>query len=505
MRRAWSVFVFLAVSTVANAATPAPPPTAVTTAADISPAQKSGVERVVRDMMRKRNIPGLQVAIVRHGRVVMRGAYGIANVQDDVPVTDDTVFSINSATKSFTGVAIMQLVEDGKLALDAPVSRYLDGLPATWRPVTVRQLLTHTSGLPDILVAPTGQGTGSLVGDGSEASAWATVQTLPMDFPPGSRSRYYQTTYVILGKLIDKYSGQPFADFIRDRQFGVAGMKTARFGDSRDVVPHRAQPYRYPGGAVTVSGTHGVLHHAFDEFAPFIRTGAGLNASAGDVAKWIVALEDGRLLRKPGSLDTLWARGKFNDGRDASWALGWPTYARDPHPVVAGIGGRRSAFFVYPKDDLAVVVLTNLAGANPEDFIDEIAGQFYPELLVANGGGLSPAIHALRTAALARGFDALPAIADAQIARDAALRPAEGDLNQWGGRLMQDGELPNAIAVFALATRLYPDSANTWDSLGEANEAAGNRDASIAAYRKSLALDPGNANAERHLAVLQTL
>jgi len=117
---------------------------------------------------------------------------------------------------------------------------------------------------------------------------------------------------------------------------------------------------------------------------------------------------------------------------------------------------------------------------------------------------LSPAIHALRTAALARGFDALPAIADAQIARDAALRPAEGDLNQWGGRLMQDGELPNAIAVFALATQLYPDSANTWDSLGEANEAAGNRDAAIAAYRKSLALDPGNANAERHLAVLQT-
>jgi CubicO group peptidase (beta-lactamase class C family) len=469
---------------------------------DITPTQKAGVERVVQDMMRKRNIPGLQVAVVRHGHVAMLGAYGIANLQDGVRVTDDTVFSINSATKSFTGVAIMQLVEDGKLALDAPVSRYLDGLPAAWQPVTIRQLLTHTSGLPDILVAPTGQGTGSLVGDGSEASAWATVQAMPMETAPGTRSRYNQTNYVILGKLIDKYSGEPFVDFIRHRQFDVAGMPTAMFGDSRDVVPHRAQPYRYPGGAVTVSGTNGKLHHAFDEFTPFIRTGAGLNASARDVAAWIVALEQGKLLRKPGSLDMLWTRGKLNDGKDVSWALGWPTRARDAHPVVAGIGGRRSAFFVYPKDDLAIVVLTNLAGAAPEDFIDEIAGQFHPELLAENGGGLSPAIHALRTAALKQGYDALPAIADAQIARDATLKPGEDDLNMWGGRLMQDGELPEAIAVFALATHVYPRSANTWDSLAEANEAAGKRNEAIRFYRKSLALDPGNHNAQRHLAGL---
>ena len=175
-RRAWlaaSLALFAFALVTAAPAMPPPP--------DATPAQKAGVERVVRDMMRKRNIPGLQVAVIRHGRIAMLGAYGVANLQDKVPVTDDTVFSINSATKSFTGVAVMQLVEDGKLALDAPVSRYLEGLPAAWQPVTIRQLLTHTSGLPDILIAPTGQGTGALVGDGSEASAWEpeTVSTPP--------------------------------------------------------------------------------------------------------------------------------------------------------------------------------------------------------------------------------------------------------------------------------------------------------------------------------------
>ncbi|MEO6390632.1 MAG: serine hydrolase domain-containing protein [Pyrinomonadaceae bacterium] len=98
--------------------------------------------------MEKRRIPGLQIAIVHHGKIVMLGSYGTANVQNAVPVTDQTVFSINSATKSFTGVAIMQLVDEGKLDLSAPVSRYRDGLPAAWQPITIRQLLTTFPACP---------------------------------------------------------------------------------------------------------------------------------------------------------------------------------------------------------------------------------------------------------------------------------------------------------------------------------------------------------------------
>ena len=153
-------------------------------------------------------------------------------------------FSINSATKAFTGVAILQLVEAGKLELDAPISRYMKDLPATWQPITIRQLLDHTSGLPDILVPPRAQGTGTLVGeDGSDEGAWRAVQTLPMDFATGTAYRYNQTNYAILGKLITQQSGEPFTQFIRERQFDAVGMKSAGFGDSRDVIARRALPY----------------------------------------------------------------------------------------------------------------------------------------------------------------------------------------------------------------------------------------------------------------------
>lgn len=215
----------------------------------ISQTKSADLETILRGKMQKRKIPGLQVAVVRHGKIIFLGAYGTANLQNNVPVTDQTVFSINSATKAFTGVAIMQLVEDGKLELSAPVSRYLEGLPTAWQPVTIRQLLTHVSGIPDVLIPAKGQGTGMLVGDGGEDSAWATVQTLSMEFKTGEKYRYNQTNYVLLGKIIDKLGGQPFTEFIRERQFKIVGMTNSAFGDSRDIVPRRAQAYRYFNGS----------------------------------------------------------------------------------------------------------------------------------------------------------------------------------------------------------------------------------------------------------------
>lgn len=462
----------------------------------------AAIEVFLREKMQKRRIPGLQVAVVRHGKIVMLGAYGTANLQDSVPVTDRTVFSINSATKSFTGVAVMQLVEDGKVDIAAPASRYIEGLPPAWQAVTVRQLLTHTSGFPDILIPPKGQGTGSLVGDGGEESAWDTVRTLPMDFAPGEKYRYNQTNYVLLGKIIDKQSGEPFAQFMADRQFKVAGMPSAAFGDSRDIIPHRAQSYRYAGGTLTAASSGGKLEQAYDEFTPFIRTAGGLNASAQDVARWIIALQDGTLLKQKSSLVTLWTPAKFNNGSPTPWALGWPTIKRPEHRAVAGIGGRRSAFFVYPDDDLAVVILTNLAGANPEEFIDEVAGHYIPDLLAINGGGLPPAIKLIHREVLKRGYAQAPAIVEELKKNDPGFQVPENDLNNWGGRLMVDDQLKDAIEIFKLNVILYPQSANTYDSLGEAYELDGDKAQAIRNYRRSLELDPKNGNAVEHLKTL---
>ena len=465
-------------------------------------AEAAGIDAVIRSEMGKRAIPGMQVAIVRSGKLVFSKAYGLADLEARTPVTRSTVFSLNSATKSFTGVAIMQLVEAGKLSLDAPASRYLSDLPPAWQMITLRQFLTHSSGVPDIIIQPKGQGTGSLVGEGGEISAWSTVKTLPVDFAPGSRFRYNQTNYVVLGKIIDRVSLMPFAAFIKQGQFDASAMSNAVFGDARDVIPGRTRTYRYTGGQVGPSASVPGLEHAFDDFTPIIRTAGGLNATAEDVARWIIGLQSGTLLR-PAGLAEMWTPARFNDGTATPWGMGWPLNRRAEHPHVAGIGGRRSAFFIYPKDDLAIVVLTNLAGSTPEEFIDEIAGQFYPDLRAANGGGLPPAIRQLRAELIARGFPTATATYARLKRKDARFSVSESELNSWGGRLMREGNPAGAIEVFKLNTQLHPDSANAHDSLAEGYEATNDTPLAIASYRRSLVLDPENDHARDRLKAIQ--
>lgn len=296
-------------------------------------------------------------------------------------------------------------------------------------------------------------------------------------------------------------TGAPFTRFMQERQFDVVGMAHAVFGDARTIVPGRARTYRYAGGQLGAAGAAAPLEHAFDDFAPFLRTAGGLNGTAAEVARWIIALQNGTLLDWP-TLAAMWTPGGFADGRPTSWGMGWPLNARAEHPVAAGIGGRRSAFFVYPKDDLAVVVLTNLAGGVPEEFIDEIAGQFYPDLLARNGGGLPPEVKRLRAALIARGFDRAPAAYAELRRRDPAYRVSEEAMNGWGGRLLEGGETARAVAVFQLNTELFPASANTHDSLAEAYEAAGATALAAASYRRSLALDPANDHARGRLAAM---
>ncbi|MEN3332243.1 MAG: hypothetical protein V7641_1608 [Blastocatellia bacterium] len=453
------------------------------------------VESFLRAEMHKRRIPGLQIAVVRRGQIVLRGAYGLANLQDAVPVTNQTVFTINSATKSFTGVAIMQLVEDGKLDLAAPVSRYLENLPATWQNVTIRQLLSHTSGLPNIM-----DGNARMVADGGDDAAWAKVQAMPLEFASGERFSYNQTNYLLLGRMIDKLSGQPFTQFIAERQFRVVGMPlTAQsgFSDSHDVIPHSARGYTY--------FRSDKISNVFEEFPLFLRTAAGISATAEEIARWIIALQQGKLLKGKSSLTTLWTPVLLNHGATGGfsrllngYALGFPTATRNEHRAVAGIGGGRSAFFIYPDDDLAVVILTNLQGASPESFIDEVAGYYIPAMKAATGFGLPLTIKVLRAELMKRGFEHALDVVEEVKKKEGNFKLAEGEVNEWGYTLLGQGQMNQAIEIFKLNVSLYPDSANAYDSLGEAYEAFGDRALAIKNYKRSLELDPRNTNAVEH-------
>jgi CubicO group peptidase (beta-lactamase class C family) len=399
------------------------------------------------------------------------------------------VFSINSIAKAFTGVAMLQLVEKGQVDLAAPVSKYLDGLPAAWQDVTIRQLLSHMSGLPHIIDPRTG----GLVGGGQEDDAWACVKAQPIDFTPGERFSYNQTNYALLGKIIDKLSGGPFARFMTERQFQAAHMVRTGFGgDSRDVVKNRAQSYRYDYAS---KGSE--LRNVHEEFAPFRRTASGMTSTAEDMARWIIALQQGRILKDKASLATLWTPVAFNNGQLGEWGLGWTVINRPEHHAVGMTGGGRAAFYIYPDDDVAVVILTNLAGSYPEELIDQVAAWYIPAMRLSG-------VSALRAELQKRGFENARGVVDELTKRDRKFQLAEQELNNWGYRLLTNGKPKQAVEIFKLAVSLYPGSGNAYDSLADGYEATGNRALAIKNYERSLELDPKNTNAAERLSALRT-
>lgn len=462
-------------------------------------AQSDSIDVFVKNVMQKRKIPGLQLAIVKDGKIIKTGNYGLANVQDSIPVNDNTVFTINSITKAFTGVAIIQLVEAGKLNLSSPVSDYLSGLPQIWRAVTIQQLLSHTSGIPDIvdeeesvLIAATGE------------EAWKKVLQLPLDFKPGEKFSYNQTNYLLLGRIIDTLSGMPFTEFILKEQLQKAGMtKTinAGFGATKDVIPHAAGGYVYRKGK---------LNNMFFSFPPSLQTAAGMSSTATEMADWIIALQNLQFLKKKSSMVSLWTPDLLNNGKTGGfssllngYAAGWPVISRTEHPAVAPVGGGRSAVFVYPNDNLSIIVLTNLSGGSPDVFIDELAGLFIPDMKESNGFGLSPSVKLVRSRLEKSGYK--NAIEEVKKLKktNTGFTLTENEINSWGYKLINQNRIADALEIFKLNVYLYPTSVNAFDSLGEIYAMLGDNEAAIKNYAQSLKLNPQNNNAAQQLKKLK--
>jgi CubicO group peptidase (beta-lactamase class C family) len=341
------------------------------------------VQQYLKMEMASRHIPGMQVAVIQHGRIVFSTAMGVANINRHIPVTDTTMFAIASATKAFTGVALLQLVERHKLDLAAPVSRYLDRLPRAWGNVTIRQLAAEISGLPSLV----DNDTGKLIVDGDIEASWARVQSLPLEFAPGTGYSYNQTNYVLLGKVIDKLAGEPFTKFVEREQFEIVGMPHTRYGNDHDLIPTVATTYSSMINGNGKLGRTASLHSIFLDYPQMLRTAAGIESTADDIAHWIMALQDGRLLKNKRSLTTMWTPVRPTTGESGPWAwsIGWPVLSRPKHPEYGASGAEKAAFAVYPNDDLSVVILTNLQGASPEQFLDKVAAFFIPDLIVSGG------------------------------------------------------------------------------------------------------------------------
>jgi CubicO group peptidase (beta-lactamase class C family) len=327
------------------------------------------VESVVSAEMTAQRVPGVAVAVIRNGQVLKASGFGLSNLEHAVPVTRSSLFQSGSLGKQFTAVALMLQVEDGKLALDDPIVRFFPEAPPSWKPITVRHLLTHTSGIPDY-----DEHTLDYRKDYTEEELSRLAFALPLEFTAGARWNYSNTGYVLLGILVGKVSGKFYGDVLRERVFVPLGMKTAQVISEEDIVPHRAAGYRLVGD--TLKNQEWV--------APRLNTTAdgSLYLSLDDWLVWEQALRQ-RAVLKPASWQQIFTPVRLNSGRTYPYGFGW-SLSDGRGPAKYGYEGEwqgfTTAFLHLIDSDLSVIVLCNLAGANPMRMAELIAQVYLPSI-----------------------------------------------------------------------------------------------------------------------------
>jgi CubicO group peptidase (beta-lactamase class C family) len=308
-----------------------------------------------------------------------RKGYGLASLELKAPATKDTVYEICSNTKQFTAAAIMMLVEDGKVQLDDPITKYFPEVPEAWRGITIRHLLSHTSGIQNHVAVPHWLDVfrTNLAFEASPPrdELLKMFFKLPLEFQPGETWAYDNTGYYLLGVIIEKASGKSYWQFLDKRIFKPLGMNATRNTDPRPIVLNRASGYE-------------LKNDHFENrpiLLPAIAFSAGsLLSTIKDMAKWDAALHTEKLLKKS-SLDQMWTAVPTNDGADApfNYGFGWFIDTYHGHRLVQHSGGTpgfSSVIYRFLDDKLTIVVLTNHADRILDQLAIDLAGICLPAL-----------------------------------------------------------------------------------------------------------------------------
>jgi CubicO group peptidase (beta-lactamase class C family) len=332
-------------------------------------ARIDSVNRYVLAEIRRQRIPGASVAVLRGPRVLLARGYGLANLELRVPASDSTIYQSGSVGKQFTAAGVAMLAEQGRLGLDDRITRWLSEGVGVWDSVTVRHLLTHTSG-----VAEYTDSTFDNRKDYTEDELVRFAASRPLDFSPGERWSYSNTGYLLLGVLIHRVTGRFYGDVLHDLIFAPLGMRTTRIISEADIVPNRSAGYQLVKGQVKNQ----------DWVSPSLNTTAdgSLYFSVNDLTRWAAAL--GQPRQPSGAvLKAAWTPVQLNDGGTYPYGFGWDLSGQRGHPRIGHTGswqGFKTAIYRYPELDLTVIVLANLAQAQQGAIAQGIAGILEPAL-----------------------------------------------------------------------------------------------------------------------------
>jgi len=343
----------------------------------------TAITRYVQAEMERQHIPGLSVAVLSGDRVLLSRGYGLANVELHVPASDSTVYQSGSMGKQFTAALVEMLVDHHLLRLDDSIVRWFPEGAAVWQGITVRRLLTHTSGIAEYT-----DSTFDYRKDCTEDELVKFAAARPLDFRPGERWSYSNTGYVLLGALIHRVTGHFYGDLLRDSVFGPLRMNDSRVISEADIVPNRAAGYRLENGALKNQ----------EWVAPTLNTTAdgALYFTVRDLTRWAIALNHGRM-PSAAALDTAWTPVRLGDGATYPYGFGWYLVPQRGQRRISHTGswqGFKTVIARYPQSGLTVIVLANLAEAQVGAIAYGVAGLLEPALqaphLMTSASGKQP-------------------------------------------------------------------------------------------------------------------
>lgn len=332
----------------------------------LSFAQVDSTDIIVRNMMEQQKIVGLSLAVIKNGQPVVNKGYGLASVELNVPVTSETVIRLGSVSKQFFTTAIMKLMQDGKLSIEDSVHKFFPDAPEAWRPIKIKNLMSHTSGLQregpaynNFKIQP-------------DINIIRSAYSLPLAFKTGEKYQYCNLAYYMLAEIISQVSGMPWQDYIRDQLFIPAGMNNSYMTDFYRIIPNRADGYMH---------NRDTLVNATAMFA--VRPSGGFLSTSSDMIKWDKALREEKIILKKDNWEKLWQpfiKTSDKAGSKEYYGFGWAIDEYKGHKVIMHGGaniGFRSVFTRFVHDGLSIIILTNTDEANPVAIANALADYYF--------------------------------------------------------------------------------------------------------------------------------
>lgn len=331
----------------------------------ISLGQTDSTDLIVEKMMKDQKIVGLSLAVVKNGKAIVNKGYGLANLEHNVPVTSETVIRLGSVSKQFFTTAILKLQEEGKLSIEDSVHKFFPDAPETWRPIMVKHLMSHTSGLKRESPA---YDNNKMI---SDLEIIRAAYPLPLDFKTGEKYQYCNLAYYMLAQIITQISGKHWQEYINEKLFVPAGMTKTQMTDFYLVIPNRASGYMLKSGKIV---------NADAMYA--IRPSGGFLSTSSDMILWDKVLREKKTILKKENWELLWKpfiKTIDKPESKAYYGFGWIVDERNGHKIIEHGGsniGFRAYYSRFDDGDLSIMIMTNTNEANPAAIVNALA-QYY--------------------------------------------------------------------------------------------------------------------------------